>query len=193
MLYVSGCPYNAAYYNVYNVGDGLGWHFDRSEFGVNIELEIPTATHRDGGSGDCVNRKTIDGGGQFEISLHTRSNENPWNFHKVQDVLRESSTAASSTASSSCSKTSSSSTTTPTMIQTIQYPTIVGPGSLVIFSGKYNLHRVTPVVGVDDDDDDDGKLSGNIRRRRVNAILTYERTPNVKTNPYSLRKFFGRY
>lgn len=32
-LYRSACPYNAAYYNMYTEGDGLGWHFDRGEFG----------------------------------------------------------------------------------------------------------------------------------------------------------------
>ena len=32
-LYPSECPYNAAYYNMYSEGDGLGWHFDKGEFG----------------------------------------------------------------------------------------------------------------------------------------------------------------
>ena len=30
-LYLSDCPYNKAYYNVYRAGDGLGWHFDKGE------------------------------------------------------------------------------------------------------------------------------------------------------------------
>ena len=28
-LYLSDCPFNAAYYNMYREGDGLGWHFDK--------------------------------------------------------------------------------------------------------------------------------------------------------------------
>jgi hypothetical protein len=28
-LYRSACPYNAAYYNLYEKHDGLGWHFDK--------------------------------------------------------------------------------------------------------------------------------------------------------------------
>jgi len=32
-LFPSACPYNAAYYNMYSKGDGLGWHFDKGEFG----------------------------------------------------------------------------------------------------------------------------------------------------------------
>ena len=45
-LYPSACPYNAAYYNSYGVGDGLGWHFDRSAFGVCIVLQSPGAGGR---------------------------------------------------------------------------------------------------------------------------------------------------
>lgn len=54
-LYLSGCPYNAAYYNAYGVGDGLGWHFDRSAFGVCIVLQSPGA------------------GGQFDFHSGTRA------------------------------------------------------------------------------------------------------------------------
>ena len=41
-IFLSACPYNAAYYNIYGVGDGLGWHFDRSFFGVNLVLQNPS-------------------------------------------------------------------------------------------------------------------------------------------------------
>ena len=40
-LHLSACPYNAAYLNEFTEGDGLGWHFDRSEFGVNLVLQAP--------------------------------------------------------------------------------------------------------------------------------------------------------
>lgn len=38
-LHLSICPFNSAMYNGYYDGDGLGWHFDRSEFGVNLVLQ----------------------------------------------------------------------------------------------------------------------------------------------------------
>jgi hypothetical protein len=53
-LHLSACPFNAAYYNAYNVGDGLGWHFDRSAFGVCIVLQAPGA------------------GGEFDFHIGTR-------------------------------------------------------------------------------------------------------------------------
>jgi|AntRauMFilla1563_2_1112583.scaffolds.fasta_scaffold110625_1 alkylated DNA repair dioxygenase AlkB len=40
-LHASACPYSAAYYNRYDESDGLGWHLDRSEFGVNLVLQTP--------------------------------------------------------------------------------------------------------------------------------------------------------
>jgi len=149
VLYESGCQYNAAYYNIYEPGDGLGWHFDRSEFGINLELQPAVQ------------------GGDFELCWNTRSNtrnekdddDDAWAFDKVQTILKESSI-------SECS-----------LAQRIDKPP-VGPGSLVIFSGSRNLHRVTPVNATS--------------TPRINAIMTYETQPNQKPNAYSLSKFFGR-
>jgi hypothetical protein len=42
LLHRSACPYNSAYYNAYEDGDGLGWHFDQSVFGVNLVLQPPS-------------------------------------------------------------------------------------------------------------------------------------------------------
>ena len=143
-LYVSGCPYNAAYYNFYNTGDGLGWHFDKSEFGVNLELQPAIK------------------GGAFEIALNTRTISDPWSFENVQNVLLQEQETPSSRRQ---------------LINTIQNPP-VGPGSLVIFRGSCNLHRVTPVSRND--------------YPRINAIMTYEYSPNQQTSDYTLQKFFGR-
>ena len=52
----------------------------------------------------------------------------------------------------------------------------VGPGSLVIFSGRESLHRVTPVG----------------EGTRMNAIFTFEKEAGARPNSYSLQKFFGR-
>jgi len=182
LLYRSGCKYNAAYYNVYDENDGLGWHFDRSEFGVNLELQRPT----------------VDGGGNFELCYNTRRRRRPsiddddddkasedllWGFENVLSILRESS---------------------DTYCPCAQRVTNIGPGSLVIFSGSNNLHRVTPVVGGvrrrdqefdvaakadSSNNNNDNDSNNNVR---INAIMTYETSPNQKPNSYSLRKFFGR-
>ena len=123
-IYESGCLYNAAYYNKYDAGDGLGWHFDRSEFGINLELQ------------------PADQGGDFELCWNTRSvtpsdiaamddghnysDDRLWVFQTVEDILKESCEAVCPLA------------------QRIGDPP-VGAGSLVFFAGSRNLHRVTPV------------------------------------------------
>lgn len=56
-LYKSACEYNAAYYNIFHKGDGLGWHFDRSDFGVALELQLASFSKK----------HQKDGGGHFEI------------------------------------------------------------------------------------------------------------------------------
>ena len=69
-LHLSACPFNAAMYNGYYDGDGLGWHFDRSEFGVNLVLQEPAA------------------GGLFEYHRLTRSEADLWAYEEVARVLR---------------------------------------------------------------------------------------------------------
>ena len=151
-LFLSGCPHNAAYYNIYNDGDGLGWHFDRSDFGVNLELQ------------------TAKVGGDFEICLDTKTSGAPWSFGKVASILQST--------PRSLSYHDRTSTTQRRKIQedSKNRDKVVGPGSLVIFAGSNNLHRVTPVQG---------------DSSRINAIMTYERKENQKMNAYSLKKFFG--
>lgn len=69
-LHPSGCPYNGAYYNVFQQGDGLGWHFDRSEFGVNLVLQNASQ------------------GAHFEHCKGSRSEQDLWNFDVVQRVIQ---------------------------------------------------------------------------------------------------------
>lgn len=76
--------------------------------------------------------------------------------------------ATSKVLSSSC----------PSTDQAISCPTDFQPGSLVVFSGRYSLHRVTPV------------LPGP--NPRVNAIFTFEKEAGATLNEYTLWKFFGR-
>lgn len=116
-LYLSGCPYNAAYYNIYEINDGLGWHFDHSRFGVAIELQ------------------TADCGGTLELCLNTKqkrsdsdgTDDDIVNCVEIQRILDTSTNQYCPTA------------------QQIHDPP-VGPGSFVLFAGRDHLHRVTPVV-----------------------------------------------
>lgn len=87
------------------------------------------------------------------LDFGTRTAEDPWSFERVEKVLNRD------------------------VIERINVPTSVMPGSLVIFQGNLNLHRVTEVTG---------------DIPRINCIMTYERKPNQKPNEYSLKKFFGR-
>ena len=68
-LHLSACPFNAAMYNGYYDADGLGWHFDRSEFGVNLVLQEPSA------------------GGVFEYHRLTRSEDDLWAYDAVERVI----------------------------------------------------------------------------------------------------------
>ena len=68
-LHLSACPYNAAYFNEFSIGDGLGWHFDRSEFGVNLVLQPPGT------------------GAEFEFHHNTRTEEDLDSYCKVEDIL----------------------------------------------------------------------------------------------------------
>lgn len=68
-IYASACPFNSAYLNVFEDGHGLGWHFDRSEFGVNLILRSPSA------------------GGAFEFHRGTRSEEDLLSYDRASEVL----------------------------------------------------------------------------------------------------------
>lgn len=135
-LYLSSCPFNAAYVNVYETGHGLGWHFDRSEFGVNLVLASPR------------------NGAVFEYHRSTRSDGDLESFDKVSEVLAQGSAH-------------------PEVVEVAA----AQPGDVVIFNGRLNMHRVTPVRGPNP---------------RINAIFTFEKQPDAKGNAYMLQKFFGR-
>lgn len=143
-LYPAPCPISSAYYNIFEEGDGLGWHYDNSEFGVNLVLQMAG----DGG---------VSGGGEFEFHLNTRSEADPDSYALTERLL-----------DSGC----------PSTDQDVQLAHDLRPGSLVVFSGRYSLHRVTPVLpGVSP---------------RINIIFTYEKQQEAMANDYVLRKFFGR-
>ena len=205
-LFLSACPYNAAYYNIYRPGHGLGWHFDRSAFGVNLVLK--TASQVPGG-----------GGGVFEWSEHTRTSPtaagrgggggaggggarggeaegDPWAFDRVREIL--SGNGSSSSGGGAAAEL--------TRVDDLE------PGSLVIFAGIASLHRVTPVTATPEavaeaeraaaaagSPDEVSEVRETLldaaaaaRVERINAILTYETQPGQRMNAYGLKKFFGR-
>ncbi len=53
----------------------------------------------------------------------------------------------------------------------------MGPGALVLFRGRYALHRVTPVEGA---------------RPRLVAVLSYDTRPGVMLTEFNRRLFYGR-
>jgi hypothetical protein len=149
---------SAGYINTFERDDGLGWHFDRSEFGVNIVLQQPAS------------------GGRFELHHNTRSAADEWAFDTVERILNTPPGGRH-----------------PESVQPpVDTASDVRAGSLVVFSGRWSLHRVTPVTD---------------SLPRINVILTYEKEgPQAAaaaaaaagggggqpSNEYSLRKFFGR-
>jgi hypothetical protein len=151
-LYHSICPFNAAMYNGYYDSHGLGWHFDRSEFGVNLVLQDP---HE---------------GGVFDYHRLTRSEEDLWSYDTVSRILEAHPESISGTANTRKTADAGS-------FVGVESVTDLTAGSLVFFSGRLSMHRVSPVHG---------------KRARINAILTYEKKPDQLANAYSLRKFFGR-
>ena len=178
-LHHSACPFNAAMYNGYYDGHGLGWHFDRSKFGVNLVLAEP------------------DDGGTFDYHRNTRDENDAWAYDTVREILASGSATNSSSmrrqpiipGEDDARQQQSTPNRTPRCnlqqqqqdeewkalgVETVRD---VSAGSLVFFSGRNSLHRVSPVVG---------------KEPRINCILTYEEKPGQKANAYSLQKFFGR-
>ena len=157
-LYASPCPISSAYYNVFGEGDGLGWHFDNSEFGVNLVLQMAIPQANLGCSTETgAANGSAPGGGEFEFHLNTRSDTDPDSYATTARLL-----------DSGC----------PSTDRGVQSAHDLRPGSLVVFSGRHSLHRVTPV------------LPG--ASPRINIIFTYETQQGAMANDYVLRKFFGR-
>ncbi len=67
-VHVSADPMNAVHLNYFGEDDALGWHFDNSEFFVNLLLQ------------------RSDGGGAFEYVVDSRTADDP-NYDGVADIL----------------------------------------------------------------------------------------------------------
>lgn len=72
-LFISGDDYNSCYLNIYSKGDGLGWHFDNSAFGVNLLLSDPKE------------------GGEFEIdeelTREAGDSSDKFNFKRAEGII----------------------------------------------------------------------------------------------------------
>ena len=53
-LHRSGDSVGQFYYNFFGAGDQLGWHFDNSEFSMNLILADTSADPKAGGGGKFV-------------------------------------------------------------------------------------------------------------------------------------------
>lgn len=149
-LYRSADPLGALYTNYFAPGDQLGWHYDRSEFFVNLILQQPQ-----------------QGGGVFQFvkdlpPLPTTATEMQASVHEreVMAALNGTSTRITSTE--------------------------LLEGDLILFMGRYSMHRVTPVLPAS------AVASTLAEQSRINAIFTYGQDPNMTLNRYTRLKFFGR-
>ena len=93
-------------------------------------------------------------GADFEFHNGTRSENDLESYDKVSEILTQG-----------------------TLHPEVLKPVDVKPGDVIIFNGRLNMHRVTPVIG---------------SHPRVNAIFTFEKYPGARGNAYMLQKFFGR-
>ena len=102
-MYKSADPLGCVYYNYFFHGDSLGYHFDNSEFFVNLVIS------------------QAKNGGKFEYvhNLRTETNDN---YDEVKKVYQGDRSKLK-------------------RIDEIQ------DGSLLIFSGRYSIHRVVPIIG----------------------------------------------
>jgi len=53
----------------------------------------------------------------------------------------------------------------------------MGPGALILFRGRYSIHRVSPIEG---------------NRPRLVAVLSYDTEPGVMLSEYNRKLFYGR-
>ena len=138
-LYQSTDPYGKYYANIFHVGDGLNWHFDRSEYSISLILQ------------------PAQEGGKFQFVPNTRDIVQGWDTMPldVDDI---------SHALEPHSKT-----------KTIVHEPKLAAGDVYIFRGQNSLHRVSEIV----------------QGKRINIILTYNTSPDVRLNQYTLQKFFG--
>jgi len=175
-LYISGDEYGGVYYNFFEDGDQLGWHFDRSEFSTSLILRLPDNNN---GASDC-------GGGEFMYWPNSRQ--------YLEQQQQDDDEAFFLTLPNE----------TDISIPSLQVGSLYlfeGRRSLHAVS-RVNLchNHNNNNQKIDEDDNDaavhstttrDTTAAGNENQSRLNAIFTFNREPNHKLNAYTLKKFFG--
>ena len=174
-LHKSADPVGGVYYNYFEKGQQLGWHFDRSEYSMNLIIQEPDPAT----------------GGQFVYLPFSRDIVDKWiDFPTDLNDLLENSNFLKERI---CRKNKDGREDNTEQVFEVQTTVNEGygpcerrlkllaphlePGSLYLFAGNLSLHCVTKVKG-------DTKT-------RINAIFTYNRKPNKTLNEYTRMKFFG--
>ena len=201
---------SAAFYNLYEEGDGLGWHFDKGAFGVNLILQNP------------------EKGGAFEYHPNTRSDDDPWAFERVEKILSGSTDGVEAAGDvragsliifagrQSLHRVSPVEVSSPVCLRSSHSgsgrPSIIVPASewcpsrdtchVLPAARSRNQGHHEPLLaappspppflalGAGRCPDADSGVQGCTPR--INAILHFEPMPGQKLGAYSLKRFFGR-
>jgi hypothetical protein len=168
-LHQSADPLGGVYYNYFEKGQQLGWHFDRSEYSMNLIIQEPDPAT----------------GGQFVYLPFSRDVVDKWiDFPtELSDLLENSNVFNKGYRRKGNPEQSFEVHTTINegygdCERRLKFlAPHLEPGSLYLFAGNLSLHCVT-------------KVNGNTKTR-INAIFTYNRKPNETLNEYTRIKFFG--
>ena len=178
-------------YNGYYDTDGLGWHFDRSEFGVNLVLQAPSSRHQ-GMDSQTTHPHCSPSLPPLTAALsppycccsrprHTTrhllpqepSSGGDFDYHRLTRSEADPWAYAAvgdvlRTAAEARGGAGGGAASAASAASAAERVAGVAAGSLVFFAGRLSLHRVSPVHGP---------------RPRINAILTYEKEPGQLANP----------
>ena len=203
-VHLSADPYGGVYYNFFEAGadngaqrgggDQLGWHFDRSEFSVNLILQEAYDDTVDGGVRDTGSTETttrredvpdVDpcdaklcplsmegpllrgwGSGRFVFWPDSRPTVDKWVAEgRGWPRYRRNSDEQAGLAD-------------PEDRIRLVAPQLK-PGTLYLFAGGRSLHCVTEMQ------------KSSAKNARINAIFTFFSEPGQVLNAYTRKKFFG--
>eukprot|EP00808_Paulinella_micropora_P000012 g24682.t1 len=141
-------PLGCCSINVFHTGWEHAWHFDEAETTVTLCLQ------------------DAERGGYFEYTPPLRSSDQDMVYPKVASVLRSHSIYQPQGQE-----------TEPFDEAVETHRADFSPGTLMVFKGRYSLHRVTEVLG---------------GRPRLVAVLCFADRPGVVNSPAVQQMFWGR-
>eukprot|EP00457_Paulinella_chromatophora_P010235 gb/GEZN01010329.1/.p1 GENE.gb/GEZN01010329.1/~~gb/GEZN01010329.1/.p1 ORF type:complete len:301 (+),score=26.40 gb/GEZN01010329.1/:80-982(+) len=148
--YRLGDPLGCVSINVFYPGWDHAWHFDEAETTVTLCLQA------------------ADSGGEFHFTRLLRDSAEDMAFPQVSRVVRSHSPYKPDRMDTAGEVEESR-----TEIQTADFR----PGTLMVFRGRYSLHRVATVQG---------------QRPRLVAVLCFAEKPGVVNSPEVQSMFWGR-